>query len=139
MQTPDGPRAIETLRPGDRILVRDAAEPTQRYGSVVSVHQSSAPRTLRLRIDGEVIVTTEGHPFWKPGSGWVRAGDLGQRDRVLGKAGPVAIEAIEPGEAETVWNLVVDNGSGFFVGRLGIFVHDFSPIADAGAVLAAER
>ena len=50
-------------------------------------------RTLRLVIAGEAIVTTDGHPFLMPGSGWTRAGDLEPGDLVQSFQGPARVEA----------------------------------------------
>ena len=77
-------------------------------------------------------MATEGHPFWKPGRGWTRAGDLQPLDEVLTRDGPVRVDAVEVLGAATVWNLRVDDGSAYFVGRLGLLVHDFSPVEDVG-------
>jgi hypothetical protein len=111
-------------------------------GTILSVHASSASRTLRLVLNGEAIVTTLGHPFWKPGAGWTRGGDLVPGDAVLARNGSARIEAIETHEGQTVWNLrLADDASGFFVGRSGFLVHDVSPIMDVppGSRLASEE
>jgi hypothetical protein len=129
VHTPGGLREIQTLRAGDLVLTRDG--PRSRVtGSILSVHQSTAPQTLRLILRGEVVVTTEGHPFWRQGRGWTRAGDLKPSDEILTGDGPIQVTAIEVGGDETVWNLRVDDGASFFVGRLGLLVHDISPVEE---------
>ena len=132
VQTPDGPRPIETLRAGDGIMTADGSDQEARPGTILSVERSEAVGTLRLVLDGEEIVTTAGHPFWRPGRGWTPAGDLRPHDEVLGRGGPARVGAVESREAATVWNLTVADGSAYFVGRLGLLVHDFSPVVDAG-------
>ena len=128
--TPQGPRAIETLRAGDSILAADELGRDGSPATILSMHRSSASRTLRLVVSGEAIVTTAGHPFWKPGTGWTRAGDLAPGDSVVAGNGPARVEAIEACEGQTVWNLRLSGASCFRVGRLGVLVHDISPIAD---------
>ena len=79
-----------------------------------------------------MVVATEGHPFWKPGRGWTRAGDLQPLDEVVTRYGPARVDAVEPRGPATVWNPRVDGGSAYFVGRTGLLVHDFSPVEDVG-------
>ncbi len=101
------------------------------HASIVSVHQSQASRTLRLVVNGEAIVTTDGHPFLKPGSGWTRAGDLKPGDEVQTIQGRARVEACEVREGGTVWNLTAGRQLlDFLVGALGLVVHDISPIED---------
>ncbi|WP_143206282.1 hypothetical protein [Singulisphaera sp. GP187] len=77
----------------------------------------------------EAIVTTHGHPFWKCGTGWTRAGDLEPRDQVLTVNGPATVQSIEEQDGGSVWNLRLTDGSSYFAGRLGALVHDASPVA----------
>jgi hypothetical protein len=126
--TPEGPRAIESLRPGDRVLTGDGSRGSGRVATILSAHQSDSPRTLRLLVNGEAIVTTHGHPFWKCGTGWTRAGDLEPRDEVLTINGPASVQSIEEHQGGSVWNLRLSEHSRFFAGRLGALVHDVSPV-----------
>ena len=126
--TPEGGRAIETLRSGDRVLTAGDSPGTPRIAAIVSVHESKASHTLRLQVGGESIVTTEGHPFARPGKGWVRAGDLKPGDAILASGGPVRVEAVEPGATQTVWNLKLAESHSYLVGRLGMIVHDISSV-----------
>ena len=83
------PMANARSRPSRRRSRRDwrrYARPIARP-SILSVHRSQASRTLRLVDRGESIVTTDGHPFLKPGSGWTRAGALKPGDLVQTCAG----------------------------------------------------
>jgi hypothetical protein len=131
--TPDGPRAIAVLRAGDLVVSGDAREAPSRTAAVLTVRQAPSPRTLRLVIRGEPIVTTDGHPFLKLGSGWTKAGDLAPGDDVLTRDGRARVEASEHQAGATVWNLKLAGSSSFLVGRHGIIVHDGSPIAAEGA------
>ena len=126
--TPNGQLAIETLRPGDLVLTGDCANGALHAAAIHSVHQSQASRTLRLVVYGEAIVTTEGHPIFRPGSGWTRAGDLKPGDEVQTVEGRVRVEAREVGEGGTVWNLRFAGSSRFLVGDVGLVVHDISPL-----------
>lgn len=126
--TPDGPRTIESLRPGDRVLTGDGSPGAERVGVIRSTHQSESPRTLRLVVNGEAIVTTPGHPFWKNGEGWTRAADLAPGDQLLTTNGPTDVQSIEERPGALVWNLRLIEDARFFAGRLGVLVHDAGPI-----------
>ncbi|WP_074306860.1 HEAT repeat domain-containing protein [Singulisphaera sp. GP187] len=41
--TPDGPRTIESLRPGDRVLTGAGSRDSEHVGSILSRHQSDSP------------------------------------------------------------------------------------------------
>jgi hypothetical protein len=128
--TPGGLQAIETLRGGDLVVTADDLTGERRTSLIESIHSGPCARTLRLVINGEAIVTTPGHPFQKPGKGWTRAGDLQPGDEVLTIEGTARVEKSEVGESKRVWNLRLAGGSSFVVGRLGLVVHDLSPIGD---------
>jgi hypothetical protein len=126
--TPDGMRAIETLRKGDLVLSGGAAQGVRAIDSIVSVHRSTALQTIRLLAGGESIVTTSGHPFAQPAARWTRAGDLKVGDLILASGGTVAIDAIESGPAQVVWNLELAESHRYLVGQLGMIVHDISAV-----------
>jgi hypothetical protein len=129
VQTPAGPRPIERLRAGDVVLTADGDRLSLAAAEapIVAVHASHAARTLRLVVGGEAVVTTEGHPFWKVGAGWTRAGDLRPADLVRTRFGPARVNAVELQGAAPVWNLTVAGGSSYFVATGAVLVHDASP------------
>ncbi|WP_435010960.1 polymorphic toxin-type HINT domain-containing protein [Tundrisphaera lichenicola] len=125
VETVEGLRPIEALRPGELVMTGDGPDLPDRPGSILAVHRSEASRMIGLRIGGETIVATEGHPLWKLGVGLIRAGDLKVGDRVFAKGGLRTIETIEDREGGEVWNLEIREGSTYRVGRVGLIVHDF--------------
>jgi hypothetical protein len=129
--TPDGPRAIETLRAGEHVVAGDASGRTGSPATIATVLHASAEGMLALVLNRETIVTTAGHPFWVPGRGWTRAGDLAPGASVLAANGPDQINAIEVRPGGPVWNLRLEGAAGFLVGRLGVLVHDISPMANS--------
>jgi hypothetical protein len=126
-----GVQAIETLRCGDHVLGGSGADGSRRAETILAVHQSTAPRALRLTVGEESVVTTEGHPFAKLQEGWIRAGDLRAGDRILAASGPARVETISIEAGQTVWNLELAGNHRFFVGAAGLVVHDGSPILPA--------
>ena len=68
--------------------------------------------------------------FAKLGIGWTRAGDLTPGDLILTKSGCIRVDAVELGPEQVVWNLGLSGSHTYFAGRLGMIVHDNSPIVD---------
>jgi hypothetical protein len=124
--TLDGPRAIESIQLGDRVLAQDTRTGQLVFQPVLAVHRNGPAPTLRIAIDGETIVATGIHRFWKAGKGWVMARDLqpGDHLRVLG--GTAVVRSIAPDAAQPVYNLDVARDRDFFVGTNHLLAHDFS-------------
>ena len=126
VQTVDGPRPIESIRVGDRVLSQGPSTGTLAFQPVVAVHRNRPAATLRIACDGESIVATGIHRFWKAGKGWTMARELKPGDRLRMVGGAVQIESIETDKTQPVHNLEVPENSDFFVGAKGLLVHDFS-------------
>jgi hypothetical protein len=79
-----------------------------------------------LYVDGEVISTTEEHPFWVPDKGWVEAGDLQVGDLFQTEDGiNIDIDWIGKREGEfEVYNFEVEDFHTYFVSNLEILVHN---------------
>jgi hypothetical protein len=135
VNTPDGPRLIESLRPGDRVLAADGIA----VNHVAAVARNSSSPTLRLVFANEILVTTSGHPFALPRGGWTRAGDLRPGDEVRAVGGSLLVEHVQQGPEAAVYNLLVSGGHEFLVGESQIVVHDGSLISAQGAQAAGQR
>ena len=122
--TLDGPRPIESIRVGDRVLSQDSTTGALSYQPVVAVSHDSPEPTLRVRLGGDSIIATGIHRFWKSGHGWVMARDLRPGDQVRTLGGLAEVEAVEPDAVQPVFNLEVAEGRSFFAGRLAALVHD---------------
>ena len=92
----------------------------------MAVHKNEPSSTVGIATDGETIVATGIHRFWKSGKGWVMARDLKAGDRLRMVGGTVPIESIETDQTQPVYNLDVADNRDFFVGKKGLLVHDFS-------------
>ncbi|MBX9660844.1 MAG: HINT domain-containing protein, partial [Nitrospiraceae bacterium] len=71
-----------------------------------------------LHIGGEVVRTTDEHPWWVEGKGWTETMLLQPGDRIVGRDGTsVAVEEVyDTGEVETVYNFRVAEHHTYFVG-----------------------
>ncbi|QDU15103.1 hypothetical protein CA11_29230 [Gimesia maris] len=129
--TPDGEQNIETFKPGDQILSRpeNAPEYPVKVSIVEEVFELAA-WIMELRVDGQVIGTTEEHPFFVVGKGWVPAGELVACDQLLGHDDHLAtVESVtKSGRYETVYNMRVKQDRTYFVGKqswgFSIWVHN---------------
>jgi hypothetical protein len=84
VDTPWGPRPIETLQVGDTVLGYD--EETGRYAStyVEATSRQIKEEYLELELEnGRVLKLTEDHPVYVKNRGWVEAGRLQEGDDIL--------------------------------------------------------
>ena len=122
-----GPRPIEELQVGDRVLTSDVTTGVLEVRPVVAVRHNPPSPTLRLTLGSETVVATPIHRFWKAGVGWVMARDLKPGDAVRAIGGVVQVVATERDTVQPVYNLEVAEGRSYFVGERGALVHDYSP------------
>ena len=126
VHTLGGTRPIETLQVGDRVLTQNSATGALTYQPVVAVFHNRPSPTLRIDLEGETVVATPIHRFWKPGQGWVMARQLKPGDTVRTLGGLAHISAVASDQVQPVFNLQVADAQSFFVGTVGTLVHDNS-------------
>ena len=125
VQTVTGPRKIESIAVGDRVLSQQSSTGALSFQPVLATHLNGPSETLRIALGSETIVATGIHRFWQAGNGWTMARDLKSGDRLRMIGGIVSIQSIEPGPAQKVYNLTVAENNDFMVGSAGLLVHDF--------------
>jgi hypothetical protein len=78
-------------------------------------------RIFHLHVGGHVIRTTDEHPFWVDGKGWVKTIELEPGDVLVGRDGEtVRVEEVfDTGQYETVYNFRVADYHTYFVGGDG--------------------
>ena len=118
-------RNIEDLREGDWVLAKDEnnpdGEPVLKQVTKVWIKTVTQLRVLTLTNedgDEQVIQTTDEHPFFVEGRGWIGAGELAAGDRVLTANGVSTVAAttiIHDPQGITVYNLEVEGSHTFFV------------------------
>ncbi len=122
----DGARPLESLEVGDLVLSQNTTSGELSFQPVVALHRNKPHPTLKLTVDGDSIVATGIHRFWKIGSGWTMARDLKAGDKLRMIGGAISIQAIEADKTQPVYNLDVAQNRNFCVGKAGLLVHDFS-------------
>ncbi len=133
VRTIEGPRAIETIHVGDRVLSQGTSSGQLVFQPVVAIHHNAPAPTLRIAIGGETIVATGIHRFWKAAKGWTMARELKAGDRLRMIGGTATVQSVEPGKPQPVYNLDVAENRDFFVGTKGLLVHDFSFVLPVAA------
>ncbi len=126
VHTVEGPRAIESIQVGDRVLSQNTSTGMLGFQPVVAVHRNKPAATLRVSIGGETIVATGIHRFWKAGKGWTMARELKPGDHLRMLGGLATVRSIETAKIQPVYNLDVAQDRDFMVGTQGLLVHDFS-------------
>jgi hypothetical protein len=139
VRTIHGLRPIETLQVGDQVLSQDTASGGLSFQPILVVHHNPPGSTLRLELDnGETLVPSIYHRFWRAGKGWAIARDLKPGEILRTLEGRTRIKAITPGRTEPIYNLDVDGPRTFFVGDHGALVHDNTLPASPTAPFDAE-
>jgi tetratricopeptide (TPR) repeat protein len=125
VRTPDGSCPIERVHVGDLVLSQDVATGALDYSPVLVVHHNKPSETLRTTLtNGETLVSSVYHRFWRSGSGWALARELKPGDKLRTLGGQVCVASIEHGSVVPVYNLDVARKHSFFVGHDCTLVHD---------------
>jgi hypothetical protein len=130
-----GVRPIEQLVVGDCVLAQDVETGQLAFKPVLSTSIRPPSLLLNIRIDGETLTVTRGHPLWVVGKGWRMAKEVALGDRVRTANGAAEIESIEPGPKAEAYNLVVAEFNTYFAGQLKLLVHDNTLRRHTDAVL----
>ena len=128
INTMTGLVAIEHLRAGDKIIAADPDTFEVGEKTILEVYERQVDKLVHLTISGEKIVTTDNHPFYVQGRGFIEAGNLFVDDKLVSVEGKdLIVESIEiekVDETVTVYNFKVDDYHTYFVGENAVWVHN---------------
>jgi hypothetical protein len=93
---------------------------------VAATFDREADEIVEVRVGGEVIRATPEHPFYVAGTGWVVAANLANGSRLMTKDGTtVRVESVTRRTGNfKVYNFEVEHSHTYFVGKLGLLVHN---------------
>jgi intein/homing endonuclease len=117
---------IEDVQVGEKVLTYNEQSGEQEAGVVGDLKQHEVTSVIRLTLDNEnIIITTEEHPFFIEGKGWVKAGEIEVLDvckKVDGSESLIStVEKLD--ETHMVYNLLsVSDNHNFYAN--GILVHN---------------
>ena len=123
VRTPDGQRAIETLKPGDEVVSFDD-QGELHHAKVLKVHAHENERVVRYRLwGGALLDATPNHWVLNQFNAFVEIGTLGSDDCLVDENGHLRpiVERLDHGRG-TVYNLTVEGHHTFIAG--GIRVHN---------------
>ncbi|MEV0948958.1 RHS repeat-associated core domain-containing protein [Promicromonospora sp. NPDC050249] len=125
----DGSRKqIKNIEVGDEVIATDpeGGEEAARKVTHVWVHQDDL---FEFEVDGELIVTTEDHPFWSvTDQAWEGAQELDAGEEVLGADGSAltVTRVLDLGsiKSDAAYNLTVSGLHTYHVGVQDVLVHN---------------
>nr|WP_274520911.1 polymorphic toxin-type HINT domain-containing protein [Paenibacillus alvei] len=128
--TNEGEKNIEDIAVGDMVLAKDENNPDGElaYKEVTGLYRNQRDDIIKLHVGEQVIETTDNHPFWVEGKGWVFADELQVGDKLQKADGSnltiKKVEFIKLDEPVTVYNFTVADYHTYYVTDLGIWVHN---------------
>ncbi|MGF0117585.1 polymorphic toxin-type HINT domain-containing protein [Promicromonospora sp. Marseille-Q5078] len=135
IRTADGDRPIEDLRAGDKVYAHNLATGHDELQLVMETFVRTTTTLFHLTIGGQVVTTTDEHPFMVANMGWILARDLQPGDILVTSdttgTGTVTLDRIDiehrdPDDAVTVYNIHVETHHNYYVlaGDLPVLVHN---------------
>ncbi|MCA5894062.1 DNA/RNA non-specific endonuclease, partial [Isoptericola sp. NEAU-Y5] len=131
VRTPEGDRPIEDLRAGDKVWAHDLAAGADVLQVVTETFVRTTTTLWHLSIGGQVVTTTDEHPFMVTNMGWILAKDLQPGDLLVTPEGAVSLDRIEvehrdPNDPVTVYNIHVATHHDYYVlaGDTAVLVHN---------------
>ncbi len=126
--TIQGPRPIEELKVGDRVLSQEIRTGELVYKPIHTTNLLPTTPVLKVSFANQAILVTPGHPFWVNGLGWRPAKHLEAGMSLHGLEGGMTVENLEAVRATEVYNLIVSEHHNYFLAGPRLLVHDNSPI-----------
>jgi hypothetical protein len=127
--TVDGFKAIEDIKTGDIVLSADENNLERGCKPVLETYIRKVDKLVHLKINGEEIISTEDHPYYVKGKGFVQAVMLWIGAELVNNNGDVLIvdsiyrESLHNEKCE-VFNFQVEDYHTYYVGETCVLVHN---------------
>ena len=134
--TATGLVAIENIKAGDMVISTNLEMLETAEKTVLETYVRKVDKLVHITINGEEIVTTDNHPFYVQGRGFINAGSLLVGDKLVNVNGEDLIiedyylELTE--EPVSVYNFQVEDFHTYFVGDCAVWVHNAHCIGENG-------
>ncbi|NMO98280.1 pretoxin [Paenibacillus lemnae] len=128
--TDEGEKPIEEIEVGDKVLAKSEYDSNGElaYKEVTALYRNQRDDIIKLHVGEQIIETTDNHPFWVEGKGWIFADELRAGDKLQKADGSNLtidkVEFIKLVEPVTVYNFTVADYHTYYVTDLGIWVHN---------------
>ena len=127
--TASGLVAIEAIKAGDMVYAANADTMEVSLKPVLETYVRETSDLVHLTVNGETIVSTNDHPYYVEGSGFVNASDLWIGAELVDNNGNIRkVEQIYHEtlctETAKVFNIKVDEYHTYYVGQNCIWVHN---------------
>lgn len=123
-----GPKPIEEIRLGDRVLAQDVETGEIAFKPVFKTTVRPPVELVKITTKAAELVCTPGHPFWVNDHDWLYARELEPRMRFHSIMGGEEITAVEDaGRKEQAYNLIVADFHTYFAGDARVLSHDNTP------------
>lgn len=128
ISTEGGLKPIEEIEIGDKVWSYNEQTGETSLKEVVALYESEKYNLVEVTVDGEIITSTDTHPYFVHGKGWIRADELEVGDILIDVNGDeVIVQATRSYTSEepvTVYNFEVEDNHTYFVGQQQVLVHN---------------
>ena len=138
VSTECGKKVIENIKKGELVWAQDENTGEKMLKKVLRTFINETNELVYVEVNGEIITSTPGHPYFVAEKGWVCAGALEIGDKVFLKNGCIEkIQSVKSKKTENpvkMYNFEVDDFHTYFVGNIGIFAHNSCNVVDENGV-----
>lgn len=132
VKTDDGEKDIQDVKIGDKVLAKDEETGEQAFKEVEWLFERKVSEIYEIHVGKEILQTTDEHPFWVVGEGWVEAKNLKAGDQLENDHGDTLTisKVLIKKKNTTVYNFKVKDYHTYYVSGLNIYTHnscDFTP------------
>lgn len=139
VETEQGPKPIEKIWIGDRVLAQDVETGELTFKPVFETTIRTDANLLKIRIGSAEVTCSNGHPFWVSGLGWRMAKDLHAGAQLHTVSGIAQVDSIQPAGTGTVYNLMVADTHTYFAGESRLYTHDVTRRVSTDMILPGLR
>lgn len=130
----NGYKNIEDIKIGDYVYSYNLDTNKKELKKVLETFIHQKDEIYTLKVNNQLIHTTEEHPFYVINKGWINTEKLNFDDKLLSiKKGPTNIQNISKRKNKTyVYNIEVENNHNYLITEEELLVHNKIDVSDGG-------